>query len=49
MSHMLNECHAHKEQIASLSPPPHTQSVFGKGLTTILNEYVATKTKGEII
>lgn len=25
-----------------------TQSVFGKGLTTILNEYVATRTKGEI-
>lgn len=24
------------------------QSVFGKGLTTILNEYVAAKTKGKI-
>lgn len=25
-----------------------SQSVFGKGLTTILNEYVATKAKGEV-
>lgn len=24
------------------------QSIFGKGLTTILNEYVATKTKGGV-
>lgn len=26
-----------------------TQSVFGKGLTTLLNEYVAARTKGAII
>lgn len=28
-----------------LCPP---QSVFGKGLTTLLNEYVATRAKGEV-